>query len=340
MPRSPVLPEGLAVDDLLELAVQRGGERYPGRYRVVELGVTRPRSCKGLLGAVRCAQKLLRSYSDFDEPPFRLVVGDQHFDDPYFEELLDEHPDARFVIGWSAMAPVQDLAVAVLALSTGSPRQAATRRSPSRARQAAARGTPTLFEAVAAVHDCPEKPKPALALIHKLVQRGADPHETRPEGNPLHALFDSGYDADEIDLDVLEAIVRVLLEYGVDEARNEEGCTPGDLALEWDYPGIHVCFSRFTAGGTATAAIHGRLDALRHLASLGVPLDEPNPHRRDYTPLHHAIEHGHAKVAAFLLERGADPARKTRGWKQPKRPPASARELAAKSKHAAIRALF
>lgn len=199
---------------------------------------------------------------------------------------------------------------------------------------------PSLFEAVELFHDLPEKPKQALTRLRALMKCGADPHETRPEGNPLHALFDPGYDADETDLDVLEQMVRELLEYGVDEAENKAGYTPGDLALAWDYPGIHACLGKFTAHGVATAAIDGRLDALQRLAALGVPLDEPNPQRRDYTPLHHAIEQGHVEVAVFLLQRGADPERKTRGWKQPKRPPASARELAAKSKHAAIRALF
>lgn len=460
------LPEGIHDPDALLRLAEAGGERFPGRYCVVELVSPKPQRCKGLLEAVRRARRAVQPYAGDDgAAPFDVSFGDAYLDDPYFADLMARHPDARFVIGWSPLAPLQEVAVAVLALpgavgqrdvgeasrrlleacaagdraaarkalSAGADPAAADKAgfsalhhavaarsvplvkllleagaSPDEPRSAffvqARRGRPThaatkiespthekillmildagadpsarstaghtvvdlalragrkidpflargavpsvalsdspFLEAVAALHASYREPRGALAQIRALVQCGVSPDETGRYGNPLHALFERGYDRDETDFRVLAAIVDELLAHGVDEGQVHEGRTPGDCALAWDYPAIHARFTRFTARGAAAAAANGNHRALQRLAALGVPLDEPDPGHSDYTPLHRAIELGHAKAARLLLDHGADPDRKTRGWRSPKRPPASARELAAKSPREAIRALF
>lgn len=77
--------------------------------------------------------------------------------------------------------------------------------------------------------------------------------------------------------------------------------------------GPHVRGTSFGTTLLHVVAVWGDVNAARVLLDAGVEIDLPGEH--GYTALLEAVEQGHVDVVRLLLERGADPYRKSQmGW--------------------------
>ena len=99
-------------------------------------------------------------------------------------------------------------------------------------------------------------------------------------------------------------VVRLLIEHGADvHARTESRSLLVSVGGRGDERARELPLGGFTP--LLFAARHGRLDSARHLLDAGAYIDEPAPDGA--SPLVTASFSGHGELAAFLLERGAEP---------------------------------
>jgi ankyrin repeat protein len=211
------------------------------------------------------------------------------------QALLDKHanpdvalPDGSTALIWAAGR--NDLAMADLLLSAGADVKAANEY-----------GATALYAAAAANADA--------ALIERLLAAGADPDTPLVSGET--ALMEAARQGNL-------AAVRALMARGA--AVNAQETNGGQNALMWAISERHAAVTdelvrhgadiaaRSKAGFNALmfAAQQGDADSARVLLTAGASANEAMP-RTALTPLLIASAMGRAKVAALLLDKGADP---------------------------------
>ncbi|HEY7174049.1 MAG TPA: ankyrin repeat domain-containing protein, partial [Micromonosporaceae bacterium] len=153
-------------------------------------------------------------------------------------------------------------------------------------------------------------------LIRLLLDHGADPNESGPDGRSPYRLADA---------DGRDDVTALLLAYGgrddstpVD--RFLAACRRADRAaatrLLAEHPRLVDELGRDDRAAIVTAARHGESDAVRLMLDLGLPVDA-----RDFengaTALHAAAYAGSAKTVRALLDGGADVAATDMHWGSP-----------------------
>ena len=133
------------------------------------------------------------------------------------------------------------------------------------------------------------------ACIHRGIVYDERTYSTDDDMHPLRAALCQGR-SPECALAILEAWPEDLGVNGYPDRDGDEPCDDGDGF--WRTPLFDACDLDDDAAATAVA---------RRLVALGARVDATT-YMYDERPLHIACERGHAKLVAFLLREGADPA--------------------------------
>jgi ankyrin repeat protein len=180
-------------------------------------------------------------------------------------------------------------------------------RAGANVRSANRYGVPSLYEACT---------NGSAAMIERLLAAGADPNTALPEGET--ALMTAARAGNV-------AAVKMLVAHGADVNATEHW--KGQTALMWAAAANNAAAAKAlieagadikvrTRSGTFTpylfAVRGGRLDAARVLLEAGADVNEALPDGTSAMVL--AVLNAHYELAAFLLDKGADPNADRQGW--------------------------
>jgi ankyrin repeat protein len=156
----------------------------------------------------------------------------------------------------------------------------------------------------------------SAAIVTRLLAAGADPNQTLPDGETVLMTASRTGRVDAI---------RALVAAGADVHAREK--TSGQTALMWAAAANNAAAVRLlielgarpierSTGGSFTpylfAVRAGHIAAAGALLDAGVPVDESLPDNTGALVL--AVINAHYEMAAFLLDRGADPNGDAQGW--------------------------
>jgi ankyrin repeat protein len=160
-----------------------------------------------------------------------------------------------------------------------------------------------------------------VALVHRLLQSGANPNDPAAGRSPLIQAITSFNPRASVALTCNHRIVQLLLSYGADPNRPDPRTGALPLLTAFDVGDVACARMIRNAGGRADARDAGGRSLLtaavgaaarhRDTSILNVAIDwgaDPNERSNDgTTALHEAVRVDSAEVAQALLDRGADP---------------------------------